>query len=97
MSQRYYSRVIVSEHARNDFAKRYGEGRLSSHRVMGCLSNVLALGANVTAFRQREDVTASVVVQVPVGGLIALVTPMAGAEGGGWLCFCVLGKQMRVG
>jgi hypothetical protein len=93
MSQRYYSRVIVSEHARDDFAKRYGEGRLTSNRVHGCLSNVLALGADVTAFRQREDVTASVVVQVPVGGLIALVTPTLE---GSWLVFSVLEKRMEV-
>jgi hypothetical protein len=93
MSQRYSTRVIVTDHARDDFTKRYGEGRLSPNRVMGCLSNVLALGAEVTAFRQREDVSASLVVQVPVGGLVALVTP---TFDGGWLCFCVLGKQMRV-
>ena len=96
MSRRYETRVIVTAHAHADFAKRYGEGRLSEHRVMGCLSNVLALGADVTVYRQREDVTASVVVQVPVGGLVALCTPMAGESGGGWLCFAMLDKQMRV-
>jgi hypothetical protein len=93
MSRRYETRVIVTAHAREDFTRRYGEGRLSSNRVMGCLSNVLALGAEVTVYRQREDVTASVVVQVPIGGLVALVTP---TFEGNWLCFCCLGREMRV-
>ena len=93
MSRRYESRVVVTAHAREDFARRYGAGRLTSNRVHGCLSNVLALGADVTVYRQREDVTASVVVQVPIGGLIALCTP---TFEGTWLVFSVLGKQMRV-
>ena len=74
------SRVHVSPHARERFQERHGQGALTSDRVMGVLRNVLALGANPV----------DLVVQVPIGGLIALCQPLTGDEGGGWLCFTVV-------
>ena len=80
------SKVIIDPHARRRYHDRHGSGRLTNNRMRGNLFNTLAVGAQST----------DLVVQVPIGGLIALCSPLDGENGGGWLVFTFLEKDMEV-